>query len=1027
VGIGSSPNCEWWFTNQAVILEADRRFASKAKEKSARKNWDTFLELLGKHHSQTPLNGLVITISAAELLQGDVKEIRSRAHLLRRRLDAMRESLRQVFPVYVMVTKMDLLLGFNDYFSGISSVGASQIWGATFRQVGQSRGLSQEAYSQEFELLSRALRKRRQMRLVREENPAVKDGTFLFPLEFQGLRNPLEQFLAALCEENAYGTNPLLRGFYFVASGEGGQVADVVLNEVSQVIGLPGRDFTSSSNYALSSGRTFFLRDFFQKVLLPDRHIARPTRGAAQQARVLRRTLQFTALTVLVLFGVLMSISFGRNLALVNKTKLLTSAGGNVVLASDDIKAINQSLRELDDLRDHLVRLDELEKKRPLTLALGLYRGNQVKGPALEVYLNRLRDILVVPSRKELSLLLELPYPHKDDKEGGILFNNRYRVYRTLFTPHRGDGDLMADELGNLWTSLDSSATGAKGARGRMDEHIRFAMKHADVFARFCGEKQADPILIRKGNQFVRDTWRPENFYNRMINDINKLAVSFRLDATRHPGLISVGPEGSGGARVSVPGSFTKAGWTDHVRARILNSDSELQDDWLLQEVFEERSSGIKNRLLGFYEGDYKQSWNNFLISVELPVETDLGIVAGDMDELLDIDTPFLRILEEASENLRFKEKEDDVGAAVVKTMEGIESAFVSLHSFVRNDKSKEGNPPQDDFKASVMGLRTKLWELHGADDQSAVMEFTQSVFDEPKKENPISILRNFAYNHSNPIRLGSAECNRALQVYLTRPAEAAWRTCLHATTQYLDQQWKSEVWDPYSSTLNQKYPCFNTATDATTVDYSDFFGPGGALSLFLIEKMNSFLENEQTPSLVYGMGLALGPELLNSIRKARQLSAVLFHDGVLHAECTLTAQQLVTTSGIAPDFGASLIKVGTQSLIYKWGSPRSLKFEWPDEAGAVTGRVAVICLVGGCKKPGENLVASSEWALFRLLDMADLPGGKKEGDSFNIKWVQRYKQEYRIAVPYHLKAGSQHHPFKKGFLRFSCPKSLRD
>ncbi len=1029
VGIGSSPSCEWWFTNQAVILEADRRFVRKSEDKSVQQNWETFLELLGKHHSQTPLNGLVITISVTELLQGDKSDIRARARLLRRRLDAMRESLRQVFPVYVMVTKMDLLLGFHDYYSGISSEGSAQIWGTTFRQSGGSLGWSQKAFFQEFNLLSRALRKRRQMRLVREENPAIKDGTFLFPLEFQGLRSPLDCFMTALCEENAYGSNPLMRGFYFVASGGGGQVADVVLNEVSQVMGLPGTDFTSLRTRSLPTGRPFFLKDFFQKVLIPDRHIARPTRGAAQQARILRRTIQFTALAALALFGVLLTVSFGRNLALVNKTKLLTSAAGNVVLANNDLKAINQSLRELDGLKNHLVRLDEMGKRRSLTLDLGLYTGNKLKGPALGVYLNRLRDILVVPSRQELALLLEYPCPDVDDEVGGTQFYNRYRVYRTLFTPHREDADLMADELGNLWANLDVLAGGQSGAEGRVDDHIRFAMNHADVFARFCGEKQADRDLIRKGNQFVRDTWRPENFYHRMINDINKLTTGFRLDPTRHPGLISVGPDPSSGGRVTVPGSFTKAGWTDHVRHRIINSDTELRNDWLLQEVFEERASGIKNRLLGSYERDYKRSWNEFLVSVELPRETDLGIVAGDMDELLGDDSPFLRLLSEVSENLRFKEKEGDVGSAVVKTMDRIESAFVSLHSFVQNKSPKDGKPPQDDFLAAVMGIRTKLWELHGAEGPSTTMEFTKSVFEKPQMENSISILRSFAYNHSNPIRLGSAESNRALQVYLTRPAEAAWRTCLEVTTQYLDQEWKLEVWDPFSSTLNLKYPCFNADAEATTVDYGDFFGPDGALPVFLNEKMNSFLEDDQSPGRVYGLGLALGPSSINSLRKSKQLAEVLFPEGKLHAECTLTAQQLVTINGtgIAPDFGASLVKVGNESLIYRWGLAKSRKFEWPDEAGEVVGRVAVICLKGGCKKPGENKVESSEWALFRLLDMAEFPALNQQGDSFKIKWIQSYEDQYQIAVPYHLKAGSQNHPFKRGFLRFSCPKSLRD
>ncbi len=152
-----------------------------------------------------------------------------------------------------------------------------------------------------------------------------------------------------------------------------------------------------------------------------------------------------------------------------------------------------------------------------------------------------------------------------------------------------------------------------------------------------------------------------------------------------------------------------------------------------------------------------------------------------------------------------------------------------------------------------------------------------------------------------------------------------------------------------------------------------------------------------------------------------------MFQAGKLHVTCTLTARQLVTVSGVAPDFGASLVKVGNKNLIYRWGAAEKKTFVWPDEAGEVPARVAVLCLEAGCDKPAENKVAKSEWALFRLLDQAELPPLSQREDSFNIRWLQSYKDRYTIAVPYRLKAESRHHPFRKDFLRFDCPRSLRD
>ena len=179
-----------------------------------------------------------VTVSATELLQGSAGDMESLARLLRRRLDAMRTQLKQVFPVYLVVTKLDLVHGFQEFFNGLDEKASGQILGATMRGKHMRHPEPEKVCDAEFQALFQTLSKRRNLRLVRETDPRLKSGSYLFPLEFHRLRTNLKGFVRSLGEANAYGPSPLLRGFYFTSAGGAGQVSDVVLTEVSQIIGF---------------------------------------------------------------------------------------------------------------------------------------------------------------------------------------------------------------------------------------------------------------------------------------------------------------------------------------------------------------------------------------------------------------------------------------------------------------------------------------------------------------------------------------------------------------------------------------------------------------------------------------------------------------------------------------------------------------------------------------------------------------------------------------------------------------------
>lgn len=113
-GIGGTRNCDWWFTNEAVLLDTAGRYTTQESEQQQdASEWNNFVGLLRKYRGRQPINGVIVTVSVSDLLTQSAQTSREQALSLRQRLMELHEQLGIRFPVYVMVTKTDLLKGFR--------------------------------------------------------------------------------------------------------------------------------------------------------------------------------------------------------------------------------------------------------------------------------------------------------------------------------------------------------------------------------------------------------------------------------------------------------------------------------------------------------------------------------------------------------------------------------------------------------------------------------------------------------------------------------------------------------------------------------------------------------------------------------------------------------------------------------------------------------------------------------------------------------------------------------------------------
>src|SRR3954466_9379081 len=132
-GIGGTRNCDWWFTDEAVLLDTAGRYTTQDSDATADSaSWREFLALLRKYRGRRPINGVILAVSAQDLMGYMPGGGDQHAEAARRRLNELNRELRVQLPVYVIVTKSDLVAGFEDYFEDLSQEGRAQVWGVTF-------------------------------------------------------------------------------------------------------------------------------------------------------------------------------------------------------------------------------------------------------------------------------------------------------------------------------------------------------------------------------------------------------------------------------------------------------------------------------------------------------------------------------------------------------------------------------------------------------------------------------------------------------------------------------------------------------------------------------------------------------------------------------------------------------------------------------------------------------------------------------------------------------------------------------
>ena len=268
---GGTRNCDWWLTDEAVLLDTAGRYTTDDLE-ADRAAWLGLLDLLKLHRPRTPLNGAIVTLSVYDLLHWNDDEITRYAGQVRERITELQARLGMRLPIYLLICKTDLLAGFNEFFAELDGEQRAQVWGLTFdrSEVHADPGRLRQRFEEEFDLLERRLYGMLPARLHEERDLQRRGAIYRFPQQFRGLRPMIGTFLDAAFGSGWAGERPLLRGAYLTCGAQQGSPIDRVLATLSRSFNLERKVQPPS----VGTGKSFFLRRLLREVIFGEARLA---------------------------------------------------------------------------------------------------------------------------------------------------------------------------------------------------------------------------------------------------------------------------------------------------------------------------------------------------------------------------------------------------------------------------------------------------------------------------------------------------------------------------------------------------------------------------------------------------------------------------------------------------------------------------------------------------------------------------------------------------------------------------------
>ncbi|MBK5353417.1 type VI secretion system membrane subunit TssM [Pseudomonas sp. TH41] len=958
-------HCDWYFADHGVLIDTAGRYLTQPDAEVDGSAWSTLLDLLRQRRRNRPLNGVLVTLPV-EMLGKHQDELGALAEQIRARLQDVHQKLHVDAPVYLVLSKADKLLGFEEFFDQLSREESDQVLGTSFRK--EQSGTDVTVLRAEFEALLHRLNSQVIMRMHQERDTQRRGRILDFPHQLGQIGERLCLFVDAAFTGNRYQRASQLRGFYLTSAPHLTREMDQTTAGIGANLGL-----NSGVLPTLRSGRSRFIHHVLSRVIFPEADLAGLDKRERNRIHWGQRALYVGALAALGLFGLLWAGGFSANYERLENLRNLATTWTqqrSVLTARDDPMAVLKTL----DTRYAATQVFPKKGDVSYHERSGLYQGEEVNPVVKDAYERELEAQLL----PRVAMLLE-GHIRANMKDRERLLNS-LRAYLMLNMKDRRDAPWLKDWLAMDWSLRYAGNTAVQNG---LNAHFERLLKQPFIHP-------LNDQLVAQARQVLRSESLANVVY-RMLREQARTLPEYRF--SQH-----LGPQGAlfVGTDYVIPGFYTRQGYQQYfsVQGTALITDM-LRDNWVLGE-----GSGISGmdlrrlmvELEQLYFRDYANFWSEAVGQVGLPPINDAGEGAEQLAGLTSAHSPVLHLLVEVRENTRFPVIADSADAAADAAAKlgekggklgKLAAAAADKASGMAANRAKQlpdtakkslqrrfeplhrllddNNGPTADLTPALNALNDLQLQLASLARASAP---DQAAFEMAKarmsgQRDALSNLRN-----------ASNRLPRPVSVWFNVLAEDSWRLVLSDAHQYLNQRYQSELYSFYGKAINKRYPFSAHGTsDVAISDFREFFKAQGIADRFFDTYMRPFVSGDPgnyRMRSIDGHRLPISKAYLDQMAAAQVIRQSFFSINPAEPQVQFKLEPYT----LDPAVSRSEFKFGDKTIEYRHGPIVPVSFKWP--ADAEDGRTSLVLdkITG---RPIGIEKNTGPWSLFRLFDLMQI------------------------------------------------------
>ena len=1018
-GVGGTRNCDWWFTDEAVLIDTAGRYTTQQSDAGAdAAAWDGFLALLRKSRPRRPINGVLLTLNIQDLLQQNPADRKEHASRLRARMQELTDKLGVRAPVYVLVTKADLIAGFNESFGDLGKEQRDQVWGFSFPHTEGAGEDPLVNFGSEFGALEKRLRERVVERMDAEHEVLKRAAIFNFPQQFAGLKGLLGGFLESVFSAGGnLEERPLLRGVYFTSGTQEGTPIDRVLGTLARTFGIERK----LAGIAPARGKSFFLNRLLREVVFTEQGLV----GANQGMERKRVRLRLAGFALIGLASAALvagwAVSYGRNksysaeidakLPELRKAvdSLPPATTGDVTPLPGVLAAVRAAAQPAGfPVNDP-----------PASMTFGLYQGDKLDAGAQQGYQRLLEHTLMPRVLRRLEERLRAS--NRDNLE---LAYEGLKAYLMLYTPDKFDPESF-----KAWVTVDWDAT---LERSLTTEQRAALASHLDAMLE-RGAPQPAVAMDKNLVASVRDMLIAFPLEYRVFSRLKRQQLGaeippFTVAGAAGPPALQVFERASGEPLTKgIPGLYTREGYLKAFQKTVEQATKQLaaEESWVLgvrpQSAKPLLGPGVDpeltNRVRRLYFEEYIKVWDKYIADVRLVKMAGLEQSLQVARILSAVDSPlaaFMRgIARETTlvtpppaaapgSDSRLGMKADQAKKNLAAIMDRVPGAAAP---------AAKGPPLEamvDDHFANIHRL---------AQGQPAPIEEVLKLFNEVYVQ--LAALDAAQKSKTAPPPAAGAERLKAAAGQQPEPIRSVLEKLAGvAATQgrVVEREGLTSDLKPIAEVCNRaisgRYPFTpSSKADVLPEDFAQVFGGGGLLDDFYQRKLASLVD---TGSATWGFKPTtdgtrpVNPAALADFQRAARIKDVFFRSGGKAPSFKVDVRALDMAEGLKE----IVLDVDGQPTKFVAGNTTPATLTWP--SARVASQIKLVA------DGGAPLVFDGPWAMFRMFDRFDVqPTAQPERF---IVTLNLDGKKARLEVT----ASSVFNPFRlKEMQQFRCPGSL--